>query len=287
MRKFKIALLAGLSFFFAEKSFCQDSTKASLILNLGYYNDNNHMQYLKAVTKTKVNGKFKFVGNVPVSFYISSEGPANLLGKATTNEKGQASLLIPPSAKDEWNKSPKQTFLAVSDSSKIYESTKTSIDLTKSRIKLDTAEDKKIVATLVELKDSLWIPVKGVDMKLTVKRLGGDLNVNETPTYTTDSLGMVNADFNLLNLPGDSLGNLVLIAKVEDNDNYGNLTTEKTVPWGKEARYQAPFNQRSLFARRGWSPLWLEWMAYSIIAAVWFVLFYLFLQIRKLIKLGA
>ena len=245
------------------------------------------MQYLKAVTKTKVKGKFKLVGNIPVSFYIGSEGPANLLGKATTNEKGQASLLIPPSAKGEWNKSPKQSFLAISDSSKLYDVTKTSIDLTKSRIKIDTAEDKKIVATLVELKDSLWVPVKGVDLKLAVKRLGGDLNVNETPTYTTDSLGMVNADFKLLNLPGDSLGNLVLIAKVEDNDNYGNLTTEKTVPWGKEARYQAPFNQRSLFARRGWSPLWLEWMAYSIIAAVWFVLLYLFIQIRKLIKLGA
>lgn len=287
MRKFKIALLAGLSFFLAERSFCQDSTKANLILNLGYYNDNNQMMYLKAVTKTKVNGKFKLVGNIPISFYIGSESPANLLGKATTSEKGQASLLIPPSAKNEWNKSPKQSFLAISDSSKLYDATKTSIDLTKSRIKIDTTEDKKIVATLVELKDSLWVPVKGVDIKVAVKRLGGDLNVNETPTYTTDSLGTVSADFKLVNLPGDSLGNLVLIAKVEDNDNYGNLTTEKTVPWGKEARYQAPFNQRSLYARRGWSPLWLEWMAYSIIAAVWFVLLYLFIQIRKLIKLGA
>jgi hypothetical protein len=287
MRKFKIALLAGLSFFLADRSFCQDSSKANLILNLGYYNDNNQMQYLKAVTKTKINGKFKLVANIPVSFYISSESPANLIGKATTNEKGQVSVLILPSAKDEWNKSPKQTFLAVSDSSKMYEATKTSVDLTKSRIKLDTADDRKIVATLVELKDSSWIPVKGVDMKLSVKRLGGDLNVNETPTFTTDSLGMVSADFKLLNLPGDSLGNLVLVAKVEDNDSYGNLTTQKTVPWGKEARYQAPFNQRSLFARRGWSPLWLEWIAYSIIAAVWFVLLYLFLQIRKLIKLGA
>jgi hypothetical protein len=287
MRKFKIALLAGLAFFFAERSFSQDSSKASLILTLGYYNDNNQIQYLKADTKTKVNGKFKLVGNIPISFYISSESPANLIGKATTNEKGQVSILILPSVKDEWNKSPKQTFLAISDSSKLYESSKTNIDLIKSRIKIDTAEDKKIVATLVELRDSVWVPVKGVDMKLAVKRLGGDLNVNETPTLTTDSLGMVNADFKLVNLPGDSLGNLVLIAKVEDNDNYGSLTTEKTVPWGKEARYQAPYNQRSLFARRGWSPIWLEWMAYSIIAVVWFVLLYLFLQIRKLIKLGA
>ncbi|HEY4966111.1 MAG TPA: hypothetical protein VII28_06915 [Puia sp.] len=286
MRNIKIALLAGISFFFTEACFCQGTTKASLILNLGYYNDNNQMQYLKAATKTKVNGKFKFVGGVPVSFYISSEGPANLIGKAITNEKGQASLLILPIAKDEWNKSPRQTFLAVSDSSRLFDAVKTSVDLSKSRIKIDTAEDKKIVATLLELKDSLWVPVKGVDMKLAVKRLGGDLNVNETPTYTTDSLGMVNADFKLLNLPGDSLGNLILIAKVEDNDVYGNLTTEKTVPWGTVARYQAPFNERSLFARRGWSPLWLEWMAYSIIIAVWFVLLYLFIQIRKIIRLG-
>jgi hypothetical protein len=287
MRKINFALLlSGLSLFFAEVSFCQDSAKTSLILNLGYYNDNNQMQYLKAVTKTKVNGKFKLVAGIPVSFYITSESPTNLLGKSITDDKGQVSLLIPPSARQEWNKSPKQSFLAISDSTKLFDATKTSIDLTKSKIKIDTAEDKKIVATLYELKDSLWVPVKGVDMKLAVKRLGGDLNVNETPTYTTDSLGMVNADFKLLNIPGDTLGNLVLIAKVEDNDIYGNLTTEKTVPWGKETRYQAAFNQRSLFARRGWSPLWLEWMAYSIIACVWFVLLYLVMQIRKLKRLG-
>ena len=105
-------------------------------------------------------------------------------------------------------------------------------DLTKARIKLDTSADKKIVATLVEQKESKWVPVKGVDMKIAVKRMGGDLNVNETPTYTTDSLGIASADFKQLNLPGDSAGNLILIASVEDNDLYGNLTAEKTVPWG-------------------------------------------------------
>jgi hypothetical protein len=288
MRKLKYALLSlGLSFFFAGASFCQDTAKTSLILNLGYYNDNNQMQYLKAVTKTKVKGKFKLVAGIPVSFYITSESQANLLGRATTNDKGQAVILIPPAARDEWNKSPKQHFLVVSDSSKSFDGTNTSIDLSKAKIKIDTAEDKKIIATLYELKDSVWVPIKGVDMKVAVKRLGGDLNVNETPTYTTDSLGVVNADFKQQHLPGDSLGNLILIARVEDNDIYGNLTTEKTVPWGTEARYQAAYNHRSLYARRGWSPLWLEWMAYSIIAAVWLVLMYLFVQIRKLKKLGA
>jgi hypothetical protein len=286
MRKYKYALLGIVLTAIASGTCFSQAVKNTLILNLGYYNDNNQMQYLKAVTKTKVNGKFKLVPGIPVSFYISAESPANLLGKAITNDKGQAVLLIPPSAKDEWNKSPKQSFLVVSDSSKAFDAAQSTMDLTKAKIKIDTAEDKKIIATLYELKDTVWVPVKGVDIKVAVKRLGGDLNVSEAPTYTTDSLGMANADFKLLNLPGDSLGHLILVAKVEDNDVYGNISTEKMVPWGVAVQYKAAFNVRSLYARRGWSPLWLEWMAYGIIAGVWGVLIYLFLQIRKLKKLG-
>jgi hypothetical protein len=287
MKKFKYsASILGLTFFISGISFAQVE-KNKLILGLGYYNDNNQVQYLKANTKTKINGKFKQVGGIPVSFYISSESPANLLGKARTDDHGMATLPIPATARGEWNKSPKQSFLAVTDSSGSFDAVTTSIDLTKARIKLDTGEDKKIMATLIEQKESAWVPVKGVDLKIAVKRLGGDLNVNETPVFTTDSLGVASADFKLLNLPGDSKGNLILVARVEDNDIYGNMTTERTVPWGTSSKYVSEYNQRSLFARRGWSPFWLTWMAYSITAAVWIVLLYLFIQIRRLKKLGA
>ena len=286
MRKIKyIILTAGLILFLTEVSLSQVA-KNNLILGLGYFNNNNQLQYLKANTKAKINGKFRQVADIHLSFYISSEDPANLLGKAVTNEKGIANLFIPPSARSAWNKSAKQSFLVVSELTKEYDAVHSNFDLTKSRIQIDTLPDRKITATFSELRDSAWVAVKGVDMKVTVKRLGGDLNISETPTYTTDSLGLVNADFKRDNLPGDSAGNLVIIAEVDDNDVYGNLTTEKTVPWGESSKYISAFNQRSLFARRGWSPLWLEWMAYSIIAAVWGVLFYLFLQIRKLRKLG-
>ena len=286
MRKIKyIICTIGLLFFFINVSFAQ-AEKNKLILGLGYYNNNNQLQYLKANTKSKINGKFQQVPGIPVSFYISSEEPTNLLGKAVTNEKGVANLFIPPSARPAWNKSSKQSFLVVSDSTKAYDGVHSGFDLTKSRIQIDTLPDRKITATFSEFKDSAWVVVKGVDMKVTVKRLGGDLNVSETPTYTTDSLGVVNADFKLDKLPGDSAGNLVIIAEVDDNDVYGNLTTEKSVPWGVSSRYVSAFNRRSLFARRGWSPLWLEWLSYSIIAAVWGVLLFLFLQIRKLKKLA-
>jgi len=286
MRKTKyITLAIGFILLITEVSLSQ-VVKNNLILGLTYCNNNNLLQYLRANTKAKINGKFQQVAGIHLSFYITAEDPANLLGKAVSNDKGIAILFIPPSAKSTWNKSPKQSFLVVSDSSKVYDGVHSNFDLTKSRIQIDTLPDRKIIATFSELRDSGWMPVKGVDMKVTVKRLGGDLNVNETPTYTTDSLGLASADFKLDKMPGDSIGNLVIIAEVDDNDIYGNLTTEKSVPWGESSKYVSAFNQRSLFARRGWSPLWLEWMAYSIIAAVWLVLLYLFIQIRKLKKLG-
>ncbi|HWB24039.1 MAG TPA: hypothetical protein VG738_01105 [Chitinophagaceae bacterium] len=286
MKNFKhTALTTALVVFACIKSFSQ-AAKADLILNLGYYNNNNHIQYLKAITKAKIDGKFQMVPGIHLSFYITAQSPEHLLGKGITNDKGIAVLFIPPSAKDEWMKSSQQSFFVVSEASKQYDATQGEADVTKAKIKIDTADERKIVATLLALKDSVWVPVKGVDMKVAIKRLGGDLNVNESPTFTTDSLGMISADFKRDSLPGDSKGNLTLVAKVEDDDTYGNVTSEKIVPWGKAVNYVSTFDKRTLFARRGRSPIWLELMAYSIIAVVWGILLYLVGQLIKVKKLG-
>ena len=266
-------------------SYAQDA-KNDLLLSLSYFNNNNQTQYLTAHTKTKIEGKFQLVAGIQLSFYIGSEAPANLLGKSITNDKGEATVLIPAAAKEEWNKTSKPGFIVVSEASKLYDANKANTDIVKAKIKIDTAADKKIVATLLELKDTVWAPVKGVDIKIAVKRFDGDLNVSETQTYTTDSTGMASADFKRDTLAGDSKGNLVLIAKVEDNDIYGNLSSEKIVPWGVATNFISQYDRRTLFARRGHSPIWLEMLAYSIIVGVWGVLIYLIVQIKKLKSLG-
>jgi hypothetical protein len=269
-------------------SYSQDSTKNDLSINVAYYNNNNQYQYLVATAKTKVNGKFTEVSDVHLNFYIGSVDKVNLLGSSVTNHSGSAMLFIPASAKDTWIKSSKQSFIAVANESKQYTSAQGDVDITKAKLKIDTASDKKITVVFMELKDTVWAPVKGVDIKVAVKRLDGDLSVStETPTYTTDSLGRVNADFQRENLPGDSKGNLILVAKVEDNDTYGNLSVRQTAPWGVPSIYVSNYDDRTLFSRRGKSPLWLYFMAYGTILTVWSILIYLAFQIRKIKKLGA
>ena len=264
-------------------SYAQDSLKSDLSLNLGYFNDNNRFQYLKASSKTKVDGKFQAAPHVNLKFYIESVADGNLLGAAMTDHSGSAVLYLPASARDNFMKSSKLSFFVVADESEHYNSAQGDVEITKAKLKIDTVPDRKISVVLTELKDSVWTPVKDVDVKVAVQRFGGDLDVDaDTKTYTTDSTGTVTASFLRDSLPGDNKGDLVLIAKVEDNDSYGNLSVQQTVSWGKPTVYVSNYDERTLYSRSGKSPLWVNLMAYGIIIIVWSILIYLLFQIRKM-----
>ena len=87
-------------------------------------------------------------------------------------------------------------------------------------------------------------------------------------------------------LPGDNKGNFIVVDRTEDNDNFGNIFTEKIVPWGITPVIENNFNKRSLWAPRYRTPIWLLALAYSIIGGVWGTLIYLFFQIFKIKRLG-
>jgi len=261
--------------------------KKTLVLSLKYYNDNNLSQHLVIQAKSKVDGKFQKMGNIPVKVYINNEQEKNnLIGSGITTELGEILLWIPPAAKKAWDKSANQTFVATSIANKLYDEARGETSITKAKLKIDTAEGKIVSATILGLTGSNWKPLAGVEVVLTVKRLGGNLNINETTTYTTDSAGAVTAEFKRENLPGDSKGNLIIQANVIDHEIYGNVSAEKMVPWGAKLIYTTNYNHRSLFARRGHSPFWLTFLAYGIIISVWVVILYLVVQIKKIVQLG-
>ena len=261
--------------------------KNTLVLGVKYYNDNNTAQHLVISAKSKIDGKFQKIGNIAVKVFITNDSNKNnFIGAGITTERGEFILFIPPSAKTEWVKSATQNFIAISADNKLYDEARTETTITKAKIKIDTADGKIVNAKLLVLTDSVWKPMTGVEMVIAVKRLDGNLNISETATYTTDAAGAVTGEFKRDSLPGDSKGNLVLLAIVIDNDIYGNLSAEINVPWGKPLIYTTNYNHRSLFARRGHSLFWLEFLAYGIIIAVWVVIIYLVIQIKKIVKLG-
>jgi hypothetical protein len=278
----KIAVLLLLSVSGLGQANAQD--KKTLNVNMAYYLTNNNIPYLVVNAKTKVDGKFKPVNDIEVNLYLDTL--TNSMGKFKTSGKGFVVAPIPPSLKDVWNAKPKHTFLAITKANKEFDETSTELSPTRAKIVLDTADDKNVVATVTEFKDNAWTPVKGLEMKLGIKRFAADLQIGDEQTYTTDSLGQIKGEFKKLLMPGDEKGNLVLAARVDDNDQYGNLRVEKTVPWGVKFVNDNSFFRRALWGTRFRTPIWLLFMAYSIALSVWGILIYLIFMLIKIKKLG-
>lgn len=267
----------------------QDSVVKESVVKLNYYSVNNTIPYIVIHTQFKEGKKYSPAGNISGELYIDGDSSAaNLLGKFTTDETGIAKLVLPVEAQQTWNSAAQHNFKATA-SGKGFESSVTELSITKSKITIDTSsteETKSIVVTVNQLKGKDWVPAKDVELKIGINRLNSLLPVGDEETYTTDSTGQVTAEFKKDSMPGDIKGNITLMAKVEDNEFYGNLSAEKIVPWGVYKTYENNFNKRTLWATRNKTPIWLLIMAYSIVAGVWGTLVYLIFQFIKIRKLG-
>lgn len=273
----------------AEMMQAQDSIVKEPVVKLSYYSFNNAIPYLLIKTQFKEGKKYTPATKVQAEVFMDGDSTeANRLGKFITDENGEQKLILPVLAQSLWNNASQHNFKVIA-SGKNFENTESELSITKSKISIDTSSDgetKSITATVTELKNGEWLPAKDVELKIGISRLNSLLPVGDEETYTTDSTGMVTAEFKKDSMPGDSKGNITLIVKADDNEFYGNISAEKLVPWGVYRKYENNFNQRSLFATRFRSPVWLITIAYSIIAGVWGVLIYLVFQIIKLKKLG-
>jgi len=272
--------------------YAQDSTKnekKELQLNVSYYQPQNNVPYLLVTTKTKVERKLIGVKNLKVNVYLNSASDSNLIQSYQSNETGEQRIYIPPTFKEAWNATSSFTFIASAAATKEFDETKGEAQVTKAKIEIDTSitdETKNVIVNVKALQNGEWVPAKGVELKIAVKRSLGNLPIGDEETYTTDSTGSVTAEFKRDSLLGDSKGNFILIARTEDNENFGNLFVEKIVNWGVSPPIDDSFNHRSLWATRLKTPIWLLILAYSIIAGVWGTLIYLVRQLLKIKKMG-
>ncbi|HCS19340.1 MAG TPA: hypothetical protein DIW47_02060 [Bacteroidetes bacterium] len=266
----------------------EEAPVTETVLRLRYFNENNQLQYLILESLSKTGRIAVPLPNQVCEVYMDEQIEENLIAKVTTDEKGKAKCFIPPSLKALWDEMPMHLFIAVTKDKE--EEITTEIEITKARIQIDTlSEDgvRSISVMVMMLEDSVWVPAEEVEMKVGIRRLGGILSAGEDETYTTDEEGMVSVELNKANMPGDEQGNIILRARVEESDLFGNLIIEKTARWGVPViGDDSFFEQRSLWSTRFRAPYWLLVMAYGIAFSVWGVIIYLVIQIFRIKKLG-
>jgi len=286
--KYIFLLLPFLFFVLTSRVSAQEKEEAEELIKLNYFTVNNGVQYLILENSLKTGRKTEPLKNRVFHLYLNSNTPENLIGKVSTDKNGRAKSFLPPSLKAAWAESSNPIFIAVAAGKE--DKIAAELAVSKSKIQLDTLTTdgvRSITVQVMQLTDSVWVPAAEVEMKVGVQRLGGILSAGDDETYTTDSSGIATMEFTKDSLPGDPKGNFVLVAKIQENDLFGNLIIEKTVPWGIAVKPDTGFfEQRTLWTTRFRTPIWLLIMAYSIFIGVWGTIIYLITQIVKIKKLG-
>jgi len=294
MKKSNQNIFGFLSLLFFAVLFAQgieaqeDSVVSKELVKLKYFNDNNNVQFLVLENSLKTGKKIEALKNKIFHLYLDSNKTENLVAEVITGNNGKAKAFLPPGLKSLWESNSLHRFIAFAADKK--EEAAVELEITKAKITIDTLSGegaRSIAVQVMKFENNEWMPASEVEMKIGIRRLGGILSAGDEEIYTTDSSGFATAELKKDSLPGDEKGNIVLVAKVEDNDLFGNLLVDKTVPWGVAIKPGSNFyDQRALWATAIRTPLWLLFMAYSIVIGVWGTIFYLIFQIVKLKRIG-
>lgn len=209
----------------------QEKLKASITLN--YYKNSDNTKTLKATVSSKKEKKFISINNATIHFYNKSI--ENNLGDIQTNKDGEAFLDI-PNKKELIDSLGNFIFIAKFTGDDTYNSAEEEITIKDTRLELSLSvidSVKTISVTANEISDGKEIPLEGVDVTFYVKRLFGNLKIGDGSVEKGES----SIEFPYNDLPGDSLGNITVCVKIEDNDTYGNVEKKESITWGVPVHY--------------------------------------------------
>lgn len=286
IKKITLALTTSGLFFglTSAQAQSQPQGKSESSIELSYYKKADRSKTAVAVLTAKnTEGKFVPAMNARVNFYVMHDKEEQLIKSANTDDKGQAIILLQGDMPVD--DSLYFTIVAKIENDSLYEDAEEKVLYKDASITLnldpkDTA--RLVTARITETgKDGKEIPVKDAEVKFYVQRLFGIMPAGEDNIITTDEAGEAAFSFPK-NIPGDTAGIITVVARIEDNKQFGNIENKATESWGVVLAVDKDPFPRALW--EPYAPLPLIITISTLFGGVWLVYFFIFYQLRKISK---
>jgi hypothetical protein len=189
-----------------------------------------------------------------------------LIGKAVTDDKGAAKFEINSGLRLDAGNDGMLSFITEFGGNDTIAPASAEISVKDLKMELTMSEADSIKTVSVKafsMAGDNKKPVTGETVKVYVPRMFSLLPIGD---LTLDDSGTANIEFPA-DLPGDKDGNLVIVARIEDNSTYGTIEKRETLKWGIPTDYSVPVTHRAL-----WTSIAPKWMIYSLsvlLAGVW------------------
>ena len=220
---------------------------------------------LKASVKAKINGTLTKLTGLKIEFTIGADSTAKKLGEVITDNRGIAIFNCKPDqlTTDAEGKLNFKVSFAGMDS---IESAEEILAVKKARLEITPVKEDSLLTVrlkLVDLSTGAETAVAETDLGVFVKRLFSALKLGEGKT---DEAGETTIEIPN-NLPGDAKGNLTLLARLDENEVYGNLEAAVVQQWGTPVSEELEELPRALWSSH--PPLWMLITFIVLMTAVW------------------
>ena len=242
------------------------------------YNSNDTVILTASISIKRETGFFS-LENAEIEFLAKANSVTTLLGKTFTDYEGNAVLKVSLKKGMPSDKDGKTTYTAhFTGKGEYLEITSDEITAKLAKITVNFSTQDSIRYINVNAydfdKNNELRPLPKAKLIIYVPRLFTLLKIGEIETDEKGS-GKIEYPGKLV---GDSLGKINVIAKIEDNDFYGNVMGQQTINWAiSKYFYKAEQPTREL-----WTPIAPIWMIVTLITmltGVWAHYIYAVIQL--------
>ncbi len=220
---------------------------------------------LKAALRAKIKGNSYILPLLKITFIQVTDTAEKVLGFVITDKYGKAVFNV-KSDQLIADKEGKLQYKAVFAGNKQMDPADAEVTIKRAHLEITPVKEDSLLTVKVKLMDmstGTGIPVPETAIGIFVNRLFNPLKIGEG---TTDENGEATIEIPN-NLPGDAKGNITLMAKLDENETFGNLEASVDQQWGVRVSAVNENHERTLWSSD--PPIWMLVTFIILMTVVW------------------
>ena len=229
-----------------------------------YMNQADSHKYIQSYLYVSEKGVKTEIEGATIRFYAVSDTGEILIVETTTDENGKATAILSNDIELPSDSSGIYSFLAKYEGDEIYKAKDVDINVSDIKLIIEYLEEDSMKLIKVKASDPVTgNKIEDLDINFYVERMFLPLKISEE---STDRKGIAELEFPE-DLPGDTEGNVTIIVRIEDNDDYGNFIAVEDVSWGIPVTSIDTSHKRALWSP--YAPIWMVITFIILMGLVW------------------
>lgn len=281
INKSKIFILVLILMTIMFQSFSQEESKKAF-MKFSCVKKTDGRKQLKAVLSYKEDRKFVNYQGGDILFYKGEEEDEQI-GEVKTNFKGEALLMLPENL--EADSGGVFYFSAKFKGDEVLKRISKSLSCKEAYLELSfnqKTDGRTVDVSAYEMVDGEKVEISDLEVSISVPTLFGDMILGKG--NLEEGICQINFPENL---PGDSLGNLEIIAKIVDSEEFGNVEKIESIPWGVQrmpTEVEESGSKGKLWTYN--APLWMVITLIILMTGVWSHFGYVIYKMYRINKEG-